>query len=544
MGLDSPVMSDTRGDPLLSQPPDDRGEPTPRRTRDRAPNYAARRLLVSAAGVVAVTLVALVVWRFAGGDDGNGVVAVDWDEFVIVDRGGGSIETFDNSGEPGIELDVGEPIQRVEAGGDRLALITDDAIILTDARDGGTATFGVIDTDVPTIGTASNEGAGSSSGSPTAPTTALPTAPTTSATTTTSMAPGSTVTDPTGAIKVAIPPGAEVRRLPVDDELVLAVGTGAGGNALVVRGDGEVVDIGELAGQTDPFLFLDSITTNATGTHVAVADARNFQTIVVTDAATEPTFFPDQPMAVGESLIATSQVVGGRAEISLYDLDGERRTSVSSDLAVGGVITDDRLTYVTAGGLVVRLEPDDDEPSELAELAVPGGASVTSVAPTWDGDRLVASGSTFETIVDLEGESLFTTTFASATDVAVPSYAAVCLVVGDEADAHSLVRLEDGTTVADLDGDVVVSTAERACTTLVERTRGADEQYVLVTEDGAVELGRLRSADLAPDGRSAVVVTTTGLVQLLPFEDDGTVGEPIDVGGPTLTIVDVAFLDR
>lgn len=557
-------MSESTGDGLRPPTPRDRRPSPGRPVRTRNPNYAARRLLVSAGAVTALVLAGLLVWRFAGGDDGDPVVEADWDEFALVDRATGRIETFDTAGRTRHELEIGTAVRQVETAGDQMALVTADAIVLTTLERSGVATFGATTTTAGSRPTATTTTGAGTTGAGTTGTTntgsdtiedgtgapdATSDASTSSSvdaltppTTSTTLAPGTTVVDDTGTIRVTIAADAVVERLPVDDELVLAVGRPGGGNVLVVRGDGDVIDVGALAGQSDPLLFLDSVEVDPTGEHIAVADARNFQTIVVTSAAAPPVFFADQPLALGDGLIATSQIVGQRAEISLHDLDGDRRTSAPTELAVDGVIADGELLFVTADGSVARLGPDDDEPDRIGDVTVPGDETVSAVWSTSNGDRLVVAGSTFEAIIDLDGEALFTTTFPPATELVVPSSEAICLVVGDGGDAHSLVRLDDGSTVADLDGWSVESVADRSCAVAARRV--ADDSFQLVTDDGTFTLDGAREAHVAPDGRSLVAVTTTGVTQLVPIADDGTVADAVPLRSPTPVSIAVEFLDR
>ena len=65
---------------------------------------------------------------------------------------------------------------------------------------------------------------------------------------------------------------------------------------------------------------------------------------------------------------------------------------------------------------------------------------------------------------------------------------------------------------------------------------------VVIGVDGAVQLGLVRSATLAPDGRAVVVQTSDGELQLVQI-DDGKLREPIDLTPLAPSNPIVAFRD-
>ena len=77
-----------------------------------------------------------------------------------------------------------------------------------------------------------------------------------------------------------------------------------------------------------------------------------------------------------------------------------------------GVIDGDRFVFVSDTGVIFAATPDDDSPRRLGVIALPTGDTVRSVWPALDGTRLVAAGSGFLAVVDLDGTALFQTTFA------------------------------------------------------------------------------------------------------------------------------------
>ena len=216
-------------------------------------------------------------------------------------------------------------------------------------------------------------------------------------------------------IVIPIEQGSTVDRVATSGSFTLIIAPATAGNVTLIDAhDGTQLDVGELAEQTDPMLLADSIRANTDGTAFAIGDGRNFQTVVVRFGDDEATFFPDVPMAIADDLVVTSQTVGRSAEIGFFAADGERRASIASqERPIGGLIDGDRFVFVSETGAIFAATSDDDAPRRLGVIALPNGDTVRSVWPALDGRRLVAAGSGFLAIVDLDGTPLFQTTFAS-----------------------------------------------------------------------------------------------------------------------------------
>lgn len=452
--------------------------PSPR-TRP-TPNYAARRMLVSTVAITIVVAGTLLAWRFLRSDD-DGTIgsAGDWDRLALVDRTTGEIVLLDEDGEPaGGSVGLGR-VNDLIVEGDRMALVSNDRLVLTDG-DG----------------------------------------------------------DP---IEVSVERGLAVTPLRFGDgKLALVVGDPNGGNVRIVdAADGEVLDVGAAAEQSAPRLFAETVRASSDGTRFAVADAANFQTIVVESGEEGATFFPDQPIAVGDQLVATSQVVGRQADIGLFDRERRNQALVPTEIPAGGVMDGDRLLVVSADGTVYRIERGDEEAERIGDVAVPAGDSVAWVRPTFDGQRLVVAGPVFVAVIDLEGATVFTTTFASPIDVAPPDPDWSCLPVGGGDSYHSLISLDDGRQLADLRGLTVTGTASDGCTVVGDRG-GIVE---LVGAEGTALVGAVRSAALGPDGRSVVVTSSSGRTELLRVDDEFALGEPVDLSAVAPASHLVAFLD-
>ena len=66
----------------------------------------------------------------------------------------------------------------------------------------------------------------------------------------------------------------------------------------------------------------------------------------------------------------------------------------------------------------------------------------------------------------------------------------------------------------------------------------------VVTAEGTVRLGMTRAATLGPDGRTVIVQTTTGDVELLRIDDELELDDPIDLSEIAPSNLAVAFLDE
>lgn len=454
---------------------------TPRSTTP--PNYAARRMLVTTVAIMAVVAFAVIGWTVVRGDgDSPGGRTGSWDEIALVDRTSGDVVVVDGDGEVVRAGDGLGRVTEVHAIGDRTALVGTSQIVL-DGNDEQTT--------IPI--------------------------------------------DRTDTITPIRTPGT----------LHLIVGEANGGDVVIVDvATGEQLDVGALAAQAEPQIFADSlmfaetVRWSADATSFAVADASSFQTIVVESGSTDVAFFGSQPVALSDEIVATSQTIGGQADIELLDYDRDSKARVPTPIPAGGVMIDGALLMVGIDGGVYRVEDGATEAERLGQVAVPSGGTVTSVRPTFDRARLVVAGTAFQAVIDLEGDTIFTTTFTTPVDPATPLPEWTCLAVGGDGSYHSLVALETGDQLVDLSGVDVIGASADGCTVLVERV-GITE---VIDADGTVSLGRVRSAALAPDGRTVVRTTTRGTTEIVRIDDDHELGDAVELAAaPTNPLV--AFLD-
>lgn len=441
-------------------------------------------MLVSTIVITTVAAGAVLAWRLLRGDDGDGPGSAggEWDRIALVDRTTGAVTLVDDDGEVTAEVAGTGRVGAVHAHRDRLALVGLDQIALVGGSGGDT-------TVVPTER------------------------------------------------------GPAVHPMTTDDSFHLVVGSATGGNVQIVDAvTGDVIDVGEQAGQTDPRIFPETVQQSNDGRRFALADSQLFQTIVVSTGGDDPWYAPDQPIALDGDTVATRQVIAREADITLwqFDDDGNRQNRATATVGIpaGGVLVDDRLIVVSVDGEMSSLRRDDDAAERLGVVAVPTGDTVQWVRPALDGDRLVVAGTTFVAVVDLEGTTVFTTTFADVVDALAPEPTWTCLPVGGDDQFHTLVSLDDGEQLADLRGLAVTGTSADGCTVLGERN-GIGE---VVNADGTVGLGPIRLAALGPDGRTIVRQPTSGSVELLVV-DDLELGEPIDLGELAPVNLAVAFLD-
>jgi hypothetical protein len=333
--------------------------------------------------------------------------------------------------------------------------------------------------------------------------------------------------DDEDGLVVELPTRATVDQLSLDERTMLVVGTSGGGDVMVIDPtEGIVTDIGADVASTmpsPPLMFVDTLRTNFDGTLFAVADATNFQTIAVDPDGDGPVFLPDQPVAVGDGLIATSQTVGLQADISLVTLDRSTEANVPTEIPAGGLIADDALTMVSVDGGIFRIEPGDEEADRRGVLAIPAGESVRSAEPAAHGERIVVSGTTFQAIIDLDGTTRYSTVLSQAVEFLEPDLTWACLPVGGSGMWATIVDLTTGEHLADLTGVEVVSVVDDGCTVLAER----DGTTEVISPAGVVTIGTFDEVVLAPDGKSVITVAdgSTGLIAIEELE----LGEPLDL---------------
>ncbi len=431
-------------------------------------------MLVTTALITLVVCAAVVGWRVTrSGANDDDRATEPWDELALVDRTTGDVTFVDPSGEV-VRTSVGSGRSgSVLVAGGRVALANSTRLTVLPATDDG----------APTV--------------------------------------------------IDLPRGAEVDTIATDDRDLLVVGEPTGGTVTIVDPATDVViDLGDRAAQelpSAPLLFPETLRWNHDGTRFAIADATNFQTVVVLTGEDGAVFLPDQPIAVGDELFAIGQTVGMQADIALVRLDRSTEAAVPTEIPAGGLIDGDTFTMVSIDGTIVRISAGADEAETIGSVAIPAGGTIRWARPTLDGRRLVVAGDTFQAVVDLDGASLFATTFSTATTVAEPSPRWQCLPVGGEGAWHSIIDLDTGEQLVALTGTEVVGVSADGCAVLTTTSGGAPS---ILSPEHTLSLGAVESAELGPDGRSAVRRHADGTIDLVTVEsvdDEDVLGEPIDL---------------
>ena len=131
------------------------GDPRPK----QAPNYAARRMLVTTVAIMAIVAFAVIGWTVVRNDDNaSGGAAGDWNEIALVDPTSGEIAVVDRDGEPARTVVGRGRVSEVHTIGDRMALVGSAQIVL----EGGDETVAVPGPNLP----AAKPGDPNSSGGP------------------------------------------------------------------------------------------------------------------------------------------------------------------------------------------------------------------------------------------------------------------------------------------------------------------------------------------------------------------------------------------
>lgn len=439
-------------------------------------------MLVSTIAITVAVAAGVVGWRFVqGGGGGSSGERGEWDEIALVDRSTGTITRLDAEART-IDTAVGlGPVRAIHTLGDRLVLVGTDQIVLA-APDAEPAT-------------------------------------------------------------IAVERNSTVVPIRTPGRLHLAIGSESGGNVLIVDAtSGDVLDIGSLADEPEPRMFVATLRWASDATAFAIGDANALknQTIVVRPGEPGAIFLPDQPIAIADGLVATSQVVGGQADVTLLDFDRRSQAFVPTEVPAGGILDGDRLVMVSEDGGIYRVDKGAEDADRIGAVAVPAGDRVAAVHPIAGGERLVVSGPTFEAIVDLDGKTVFTTSFASPVAAVVPERGWSCLPVGGAASGHSLVDATNGEVLADLTGLSLFGTSSDGCAVLGER----DGAFELVEAGGTVALGTGRVAVIGPGGRTVVRTAADGRVDLLRIDGDLELEDAVEIAPAGSFNTTVAFLDR
>lgn len=312
-----------------------------------------------------------------------------------------------------------------------------------------------------------------------------------------------------------IPRGHRVSALPTANDLSVVIGDDSGGNLAIVTDVSGlrpvVMDLGVFTDEPNPRYFPTDIRHDSAGTLFAIADTVNFQTVLVTPTSTTPVYLPDLALAVHPQLVVTSQTVGDRAEIGLFDPNGDRIRTISTPAVRGGAITVDgeRFVFVTKEGRIMRVTRTSNDLEDLGGLELPKGETVNSVATVGGGSRLWVRSDHNGYVVDLSG-GIRGRWSANAPITEEPlTMLSRCAVV--HADGVSrLISLLTGRELNEVTGITGISRSDDGC--LITGIRSSDRSGVLVGEFEMVTLAGRRALALAPDATAVVLSSDTGPV--------------------------------
>lgn len=310
-----------------------------------------------------------------------------------------------------------------------------------------------------------------------------------------------------------IPQGHRVSALPTANDLSVVIGDDSGGNLAIVTDVAGlrpvVMDLGVFTDEPNPRYFPTDIRHDSAGTLFAIADTVNFQTVLVTPSSTTPVYLPDLALAVHPQLVVTSQTVGDRAEIGLFDPNGDRIRTISTPAVRGGAITADgeRFVFVTKEGRIMRVTRTSNDLKDLGGLELPEGDTVDTVAAVGGGSRLWVRSDHTAYVVDLSG-GIRGRWSANAPITEEPlTMLSRCAVV--HADGVSrLVSLLTGRELNKVTGITGMSRSDDGC--LITGVRSSDRSGVLVGEFQMVTLAGRRALALAPDATAVVLSSDTG----------------------------------
>lgn len=314
---------------------------------------------------------------------------------------------------------------------------------------------------------------------------------------------------------VEIPRDHRVRSLPTTNDLSVVIGDDSGGNLVIVTDVAElrpvIMNLGLYTDEPNPRYFPTDVRHDPEGTLFAIADTVNFQTVLVSPASTTPVYLPDLALAVHPQLIVTSQTVGDRAELGLFDPNGDRIRTISTPAVRGGAITADgeRFVFVTREGRIMRVSRTSNDLEDLGGLELPDGELINTVATVGSGSRLWVRSDHTAFVVDLSGGIRGRWSAVDPITEEPLSMLSRCAVV--HADGVSrLVSLLNGRELNEVTGITGMSRSDDGC--LVTGVRAEDRSSVLVGEFELVSLAGRRVLALAPDATAVVLSSDLGPV--------------------------------
>lgn len=313
-----------------------------------------------------------------------------------------------------------------------------------------------------------------------------------------------------------------------ENSSIAFAGPPLGGNVVVIDTAARTTrDVGQLAGLSDPLMFVDDVFGNESGTHAAMSDASTFQSVLVDVVNDTTVLLAGQVVALNDDTVVTAQRAGARAELEFYDLEGERRGSVDVPSPQATMLTGESAALiVTADGTVISLGAggatrDVVRLGDDADVAVLGGRTALG------SERLLVSTEDEVVVLDAAGEIVVR---ADGELLSPATRETACAVIGNSLPSGTAVHvdLETGEVLGDLDGGAVGSWSVDSCVVAMD---GDDARVVVRGTATVIDLDG--SIAIAPDGTAYADITPRGS-RLVPIGDDA--GDPVALADETVLV--------
>lgn len=318
-----------------------------------------------------------------------------------------------------------------------------------------------------------------------------------------------------------------------DNPRIAIAGPDSGGDMTIIDTVGrEVFSVSDVAGLTDPLIFVDDIRVNPSGSHVAVPVPNAFQSFVIDVEEQTSEAFAGRVIAISDELIVTEQPAGAESEIEFHEIAGDRLATVDVPAPRASLLTDDgSLLLVAADGSVRTVDSDgtvDDVDPIADDDATPLAA--TDGFAALGGTRLVVSADDTIVVLDEDGAVLGT---AAGQVNSASSRALRCVIVGSgrSTDPSTVIHLEDGSVVTTIERGIPAASSVDGCTVAL---LGASQNFL--TDGRVVEIDARSIAEVAPDGEVVAVLDGRD-TELVRIADDGDVGdEPTEIADEPVVV--------
>ena len=432
------------------------------------PNYWIRRGIVIG-GVVAALAVGAIVIAGTIGSNGTdtpaGTVSADWNRIVLVDERTGRVIVDDESGDEVARIDT------------RTRSVTDSGVVDSTAVVVSATAAQVVDLDAET--------------------------------------------------STEFTLDADAITWPSGSGLTMIVASTGGERGILVGGSSrDVIDTDEFAPIAGARYQWGDARGDPTGRNILVTDSGNFQSVLFSFERDEPSYFPGLALAIDDSTVVTTQNVGSKATVNLFDPDGELISSGSTSSVRAALIGDGSVQLVTVEGEIVTMSTSSGDTKSTGQLDI---GAIESGIVTTTGDRLVVSGADGSAIVDASGAVV--ATFPGRELLAAPwaGRGSTCVALSDGATASSeqvgIVAFADGSIVNEADMAAPLYPSADGCTIVSSTATG---YQVTAVESVATVKSTGDLVGLSPDGAHVVVELDGRLA--LAATSAGIDDEPIDLG--------------